>query len=509
MSEFWTREEIKRWEREEKERELQELHAEAEAITRRHEARIQELRTLLTACLDTDPYIPFDRFKEPFVDAKFDAPPALAQPVAEPQERDFLPQRPTGWRLLSPGSRRAFKGATEQGRMAYEQALASHRVKEEHREQLIEQARCAHQESVAEEHERVRLQHQAVAQWEADFQTGTRKAVADYFQAVLAAQRYPQGFPTNLRAAYVSAERRLFVEIELPLLDAVPTLRACEYQLRNKKFKDYTVPVTERKAIYLQIIAQMMLRTLRTVFLADRHEKVCVVVCNGIVDTINRATGQPARPFLSSVQVTAEQFGELNLTQVDPLDCLTYLHAKTSRTPEKLVPVQPIIDYPWDDLPYADELDAAIDLDSCQNVLDLDGYEFERLMRQLFEAIGFTEVRLTRTHSDGGIDLVAVNTAPFIGGRAAIQAKRWSPHRKVGVNAVREIAGSIQHRDFNKGIIVTTSSFTSAARDEAERLAVELYEGERLLWLIRTHLHREFDIVDAGRRRPPINPPRQ
>lgn len=48
-------------------------------------------------------------------------------------------------------------------------------------------------------------------------------------------------------------------------------------------------------------------------------------------------------------------------------------------TPEKCLPVQPIIDYPWDDLPYSDELDAAAGLDTVQNLLDLDGYEFERL----------------------------------------------------------------------------------------------------------------------------------
>jgi hypothetical protein len=48
------------------------------------------------------------------------------------------------------------------------------------------------------------------------------------------------------------------------------------------------------------------------------------------------------------------------------MDCLAYLHAKVSKTPEKYQPVQPIIDYPWDDLHYAEELDAAAGLDSVQ-----------------------------------------------------------------------------------------------------------------------------------------------
>ena len=196
---------------------------------------------------------------------------------------------------------------------------------------------------------------------------------------------------------------------------------------------------------------------------------------------------------------------DLDLAHVKPLDCLAYLHAKISKTPEKFLPVQPIIEYPWDDLPYSDELDALADLDTVQNLLDLDGFEFEKLMLQLFEAIPeFDEVRRTRSRADGGIDLVAVNTTPFVGGRVAIQAKRFAPHRKVDIAAVREVVGSISQREFNKGIIITTSGFTAAAREEATRLGVELYDCERLLWLLRQHLHREYNVIDHERRKAPI-----
>lgn len=154
------------------------------------------------------------------------------------------------------------------------------------------------------------------------------------------------------------------------------------------------------------------------------------------------------------------------------------------------------------DLHYAEELDAAAGLDSTQNLLDLDGYGFEQLLVKLFQVIPeFDEVRRTRSRADGGIDLVAVNKNALVGGRVAIQAKRYAPHNKVDIAAVREIVGSISQREFTTGIISTTSGFTSAARQEAERLGVELYDGERVLWL-RHHLHREFDIIDRSGRKP-------
>jgi restriction system protein len=235
---------------------------------------------------------------------------------------------------------------------------------------------------------------------------------------------------------------------------------------------------------------------------------VLEAACNGYVDITDTATGQDAHWCLVSVQIPRAEFGRLDLARVDPMDCLAYLHAKISKTPEKYQPVQPIIEYPWDDLHYAEELEAAAGLDSVQNLLDLDGFEFEQLLVRLCQEIPeFDEVRRTRSRADGGIDLVAVNKTPFVGGRVAIQAKRYASHRKVEIAAVREIIGSISQREFTKGIIITTSGFTSAARQEAERLGVELYDGERLLWLLRHHLHREFNIIDHSRRKPPFRKP--
>jgi restriction system protein len=491
-----------------RENELAAGRAEAETVTRTLQARLDELENLLRSTLEEDPYLSFEQLKQPLDPLAFDPPADLVATEPPPRADEFLPEPLTGLAARAPGRKRAYAAALEDGRASFNSAAARHADAEQARQDRLARARADHDELTAREQLRVQRQHDLVDQRAAEFAAGKRKAVAEYFYDVLAEQRYPSDFPTGLKVAYLPAGRQLVADIDLPLLDAIPDLILCEYQPTRKVLKYAKMREPARNVLYQNVIAQMALRTIRSLFLADRGGIVEKFACNGYIDTINSATGQPAHWCLVTVEVERVEFEGLDLARVDPLDCLAHLHAKVSRTPEKCTPVQPILDYPWDDLPFSDEADAAAGLDTVQNLLDLDGYEFERLMVQLCEAMPyFDEVRRTRSRGDGGIDLVAVNKTPFSGGRVAVQAKRYASHRKVDVAAVREMVGSISQREFNKGIIITTSDFTRAAREEASRLGIELYNHERLLWLLLHYLHREFTIIDQARRIPRFNSP--
>ncbi len=468
-----------------------------------------EPENLLASTLDEDPHLPFDRLKESLPTARFEPPAELAEEVPAPRLDDYLPEPPKGLSALA--RRRANAEATEQRRVAYERAAAEHARAEHDRLDELARARAAYESALARERERVRRQHAAIDQMARNFAEGKANAVTAYLREVLSVQSYPGDFPTGIKVGYKRATQELVVSIDLPPLTVIPEHASCEYLPGKKDFRYKKRTIAERNRLYQQVIAQMTLRALRCVILADRGGLAQTVACNGYVDFISRATGKPARECLISVHVDRSGFLDgLDLALVDPLDCLTYLHAKFSKTPEKYFPVQPIIDYPWDDLPYADEADAVADLDSVQNLLALNGYEFEDLILRLCNAIPeFDEVRKTRTRKDGGIDLVAVNKQDFVGGRVAIQAKCNSSYNKVGISEVREVVGAITQRDFNRAIIITTSSFTPDAREEASRLGVLLYDGEHLLWLLRHHLHREYTIIDRERRKAPIKKPPQ
>ncbi|MFX6759735.1 restriction endonuclease, partial [Acinetobacter baumannii] len=80
--------------------------------------------------------------------------------------------------------------------------------------------------------------------------------------------------------------------------------------------------------------------------------------------------------------------------------------------------------------------------------MELTPGQFEQLVANLFQKMGL-ETKLTRTHKDGGVDAVAFDTRPITGGKIVIQAKRYS--HTVGVSAVRDLYGTLQHEGANKG----------------------------------------------------------
>ena len=113
---------------------------------------------------------------------------------------------------------------------------------------------------------------------------------------------------------------------------------------------------------------------------------------------------------------------------------------------------------------------------------------FEQLAAALLEAADFDEVEVTGRSGDGGIDGIGVyHPSGLISFHTAFQCKRYQG--SVGAGAVRDFRGSFIGRS-DRGIIITTGTFTSAAREEAARPGanpVDLIDGEALCELLKEY----------------------
>jgi restriction system protein len=116
--------------------------------------------------------------------------------------------------------------------------------------------------------------------------------------------------------------------------------------------------------------------------------------------------------------------------------------------------------------------------------MELTPGEFESLITNLFQNMGL-ETKLTQASRDGGVDCVAFDARPILGGKVVIQAKRYK--NTVGVSAVRDLFGTMHNEGASKGILVTTSGYGKAAYQFANGKPLELIEGSGLLYLLEQH----------------------
>ena len=107
---------------------------------------------------------------------------------------------------------------------------------------------------------------------------------------------------------------------------------------------------------------------------------------------------------------------------------------------------------------------------------------FERLGMRLLRESGFIEVEVTGRLGDGGIDGNGIiRTAGLISFPVLFQCKRYSG--SVGAGSVRDFRGAMVGRA-DKGLILTTGSFTREAYREATRDGappIDLIDGELLI----------------------------
>ena len=115
-------------------------------------------------------------------------------------------------------------------------------------------------------------------------------------------------------------------------------------------------------------------------------------------------------------------------------------------------------------------------------LMEMNPYGFEKLAQRLLRECGFSQVAVTKKSGDGGIDgngKLKVNG--ILTFNVAFQCKRYKG--VVGAADIRDFRGSLT-TDIEKGIFITTGTFSKAARDEAVspgKQQIDLIDGEELI----------------------------
>lgn len=112
-------------------------------------------------------------------------------------------------------------------------------------------------------------------------------------------------------------------------------------------------------------------------------------------------------------------------------------------------------------------------------LLNMDPYGFERLSQRLLRECGFSQVVVTKKSGDGGIDGTGkLRINGIFSFNVAFQCKRYKS--VVGAAEIRDFRGSLT-TDIEKGVFITTGTFSKAAREEASnpgKQQIDLIDGE-------------------------------
>lgn len=140
-----------------------------------------------------------------------------------------------------------------------------------------------------------------------------------------------------------------------------------------------------------------------------------------------------------------------------------------------------------------------------ERIWQMESYEFEKLVVSLLAAMGYKgdngQAFVTRRSNDGGIDGV-LNQDPLGTQTVYVQAKRYSQQNTVQRPEISSFYGAIAETHSNKGVFMTSSSFSKGALATAKQLGIITIDGVQLTDLmvqyqIGVRLRYQYQLYDV------------
>jgi hypothetical protein len=120
-----------------------------------------------------------------------------------------------------------------------------------------------------------------------------------------------------------------------------------------------------------------------------------------------------------------------------------------------------------------------------ESIYDLSPRQFEELLANLLSDMGW-EVELTKATRDGGKDILAYLDTDLGKMLCLVEAKKYRKDRKIGVDLVRTLYGTLCDHQANSAMLITTSSFSPDAKAFQKRHEYQLRLrafGDIALWI--------------------------
>ncbi len=263
--------------------------------------------------------------------------------------------------------------------------------------------------------------------------------------------------------------RRVIIDVASPDRSLVPSSLKIRYQAVTDHFEHIPLPNREQERLRRTLISAGVLAHAHVIATGLGFAGLppdWTIATNSWEWDRDPATGRQRQVCRATLVTSPRELSDLNLPEVEPSACVRALGGSAS----VVDPVTPRVT-----ATRSSGRGRRIDLRT------IDPYEFERLIAELAEAMGYTAY-LTPRSRDHGVDVFVESTDTLANGKIVISAKRFN--HTVGPDHVRALESVVRDQGAIKGILITTSQFGPESFRIARDKPLELVDGEQLqAWL--------------------------
>ncbi|EAH3826824.1 restriction endonuclease, partial [Listeria monocytogenes] len=134
-----------------------------------------------------------------------------------------------------------------------------------------------------------------------------------------------------------------------------------------------------------------------------------------------------------------------------------------------------------------DNMNNEVSIELLDKIRNSDPYFFEQLVVDLLSRMGYSgeggSAKVTSRSNDGGIDGI-INQDPLGTSTVYLQAKRYKEDNKINRSDIQTFYGALASVRADRGVFITTSSYTSGAKEFAINQGIVLIDGIQLTELM-------------------------
>ncbi|EAA0034287.1 restriction endonuclease [Listeria monocytogenes] len=134
-----------------------------------------------------------------------------------------------------------------------------------------------------------------------------------------------------------------------------------------------------------------------------------------------------------------------------------------------------------------DNMNNEVSIELLDKIRNSDPYFFEQLVVDLLSRMGYSgeggSAKVTSRSNDGGIDGI-INQDPLGTSAVYLQAKRYKEDNRINRSDIQSFYGALASVRADRGVFITTSSYTSGAKEFAVNQGIVLIDGIQLTELM-------------------------